>query len=318
MNPSFLRRAGRVALLISGLGILVAAAILLILGLQVPRVWATDVWAGGTLQGSSAILQPPFPPLANLDLFDINLTTHAHHFYLLGSDEGGRDLLALTARAAIPSLELVGLVVLVRFVVGLVMGLAMGAGSRLARELGRAFGSVLIGFPYLALAVVVVQAVLPKGRWIAFVVAMTLVGWREIAELVVERIEHVRSQAFATASQSLGTGPLTFFRLHVIPFLRPALGIEIPFQVSAVLVLLAELGYLHVYLGQSLQLANYGGPPTILITKPELGQLLSTARDEILYNHLGIVLVPACAIFVVALGFEIIGTAVRGRTRFVN
>lgn len=304
-------RSWRVAALAAGLAILAGAAVLMVIGLREPLIWSTDAWPGGYLHDGGILLQPPFPAFSNMNVFDINLTTHAQHYYLLGSDDGGRDLLALTARGAVPSLELVGLVVAVRFVLGAVAGLAMGTGGRLTREIGRAVGSVLLGFPYLALAVVAIQAVIPRGRWIAFIVAMALIGWRDIAELVVERIEHVHVQTFAMASTALGTGPLTFFRLHVVPFLRPALGVELPFQVSAVLVLLAELGYLRVYLGQPLRLE--GGPA--LISHPELGQLLSRARDQILYQQLGPVLVPALAIFVVALGFELIGTAVRGRTR---
>jgi len=64
------------------------------------------------------------------------------------------------------------------------------------------------------------------------VVGMALVGWRDIAELVAERVEHVRSQSFAVAARALGTDAIRFFRLHVIPFLRPAIGVEFPFHAT--------------------------------------------------------------------------------------
>jgi ABC-type dipeptide/oligopeptide/nickel transport system permease subunit len=300
-------------LLGAGLAVLGSMAALTIAGLREAPYWTNDVWAGG--HTSNAILLPPFPPLSNLNLFNVDLSAHARHFFVLGSDGGGRDLLALVARAAIPSLELVGVVVIARFFVGTLIGMAMGFGSSIAREVAQAVGSVVIGFPYLALAAVAIQAFTPKGRLFAFVIGMALVGWRDIAELVAERVEHVRSQSFAVAARALGTDGLRFFRLHVIPFLRPAIGVEVPFQISAALVLLAELGYIQVFLGPTIALENYGGPATVVITKPELGQLLSLTREYIVAGQFWPAIVPALVIAVIALGFELIGTAVRGRAR---
>jgi|SRR5207302_1587762 len=308
-----LRIAGGAMLLAAGLAVLGLMSALILAGLQEAPYWTNDIWAGG--HTSNAIILPPFPPLSNLHVFNVDLSAHAQHFYVLGSDGGGRDLLALVARAAIPSLELVGAVVIVRFAVGTVVGMAMGLGSAIAREAARAVGGVVIGFPYLALAAVAIQGFTPKGRPLAFVIGMALVGWRDIAELVAERVEHVRSQSFAVAARALGTDGIRFFRLHVIPFLRPAIGVEVPFQVSAVLVLLAELGYIQVFLGTTIALENYGGPATVVITKPELGQLLSLTRDYVLAGQFWPAIVPALAIAVIALGFELIGTAVRGRAR---
>jgi peptide/nickel transport system permease protein len=284
-------------------------------GLQVPLQWSTDVWAGGT-RGSGAIILPPFPALSTVTVFDINVQAGGRHFYLLGSDAGGRDLLALVARGAIPSLELVLAVVVARFIVGTVIGFAMGMGVPLMRELGIWLGSITLSFPYIALAAITVQAIAPKGRPLAFVIAMSLVGWRDVAELVAERVEYVRGQPFSLAAAALGTDGLRFFRLHVVPFLRPSLGVELPFQISAVLVLLAELGYVQVFLGPSLiTLENYGGSATVLITQPELGQLLSLTRDDIQAGQFGVALIPALTIALIALSFELIGTGVRGRTR---
>src|SRR5438270_324833 len=187
-----LRIAGGAMLLAAGLAVLGLMSALILAGLQEAPYWTNDIWAGG--HTSNAIILPPFPPLSNLHVFNVDLSAHAQHFYVLGSDGGGRDLLALVARAAIPSLELVGSVVILRFAVGTVVGMAMGLGTTIALE-------------------------------------------------------------------------------------------------------------------------NYGGPATVVITKPELGQLLSLTRDYVLAGQFWPAIVPALAIAVIALGFELIGTAVRGRAR---
>jgi ABC-type dipeptide/oligopeptide/nickel transport system permease subunit len=306
---------------VTGVGILAAVGILIAIGYAEPRKWSTDVWAGGFLTGSNTIRLPPFPIFSSIRVFDINVQEGGTHFFLLGSDAGGRDLLALIARGALPSLGLVALVVLVRFTVGFLAGLAMGMGSRLVRTVSRAMGRWVIGFPYLALAIIAIEAFgASSSRILAFVVGMGLVGWRDIAELVSERVEHVRSQPYAMAAKSLGTEGLTFFRLHVIPHLRPALAVEIPFQASAVLVLLAELGYLQLYLGSSTQLFDVAPSgasfvSSVLINQPELGQLLAGARTYILQRQFEPAVMPALAVAVMALGFELVGVAMRVRKR---
>ena len=77
----------------------------------------------GRVDSSTAtITQTPFPPLSTVDVYALDSQAHATHFYLLGSDGGGRDLVALTARAAVPSLELVALALVARMLLGIGAG----------------------------------------------------------------------------------------------------------------------------------------------------------------------------------------------------
>jgi len=311
---TFVARSWRVIMGLSTGGLLLLLAVLLVYGLTMPDKWYQGIYAGGFIHGTNSILQPPFPAFSDLDLFSIKVTEQGRHFYLLGSDSGGRDLLALVAHGAVPSLFLVMMVVAARLVVGFAAGIAIGLGSRPVRTLSRGLGSWIIGFPYLALAIVLIEVLAPRGRVMAFVVAMSIVGWRDIAELVAERIEHVKTQPFSLAAESLGTQGLPFFRIHVVPFLRPILTVEVAFQISAVLVLLAELGYLQVYLGPVLRLGQANDNSISLLLQPELGQMLANTRHDILYRQWEPVLIPAVAIASIALAFELLGTA-RGRWR---
>lgn len=294
---------------------------LLIAGLRIPDAWATTTRAGGFIDGK--ITLTPFPPLSyaqtyRLDNPSPNLEAH---FYLLGSDAGGRDLLALTARGALPSLELLGIALVARMLFGIVAGAAMAAGLTQLRTVVRAAGGWIAGFPYLALAVLMIQAftggpspITPPGRTriIAFVVAIAVVGWRDIAEVVAGRTEWVRRQAFAMGARAVGATGIGFFRRHVWPYLRPALMVELSFQASAVLVLLAELGFLQYYLGGFTGLSE-DGTAFRLANQPELGQLLSDARLYTLRAQLAPAVVPALALALAALAFELLGRAFRGR-----
>lgn len=315
--------------LLIGAALLVIAvwAAFLVAGLLIPEEWATQARGGGLINGR--VILPPFPAFTTVHTYPLNTPTLdlRTHFYLLGSDAGGRDLLALTARGALPSFELVAIALAVRMALGLIAGLGMAGGVPAVRSVVRAIGGWIAGFPYLALAVLVIQAFTGgpsvtsapgRARLIGFVVAIGVVGWRDIADVVASRTDWVRTQAFAMGARALGTSGLGYFRLHVWPYLRPALMVELSFQASAVLVLLAELGFLQYYLGGFTGLSEdlgTGGVTTAyhLANQPELGQLLSDARIYTLRQELLPALVPAMALFLAALVFELLGRAFRGR-----
>ena len=304
---------------------LAGLAMLVVIGNRIPEYWASQIWAGGFINGTIGF--PPFPSLSTVQVFPLNnpqpqLQTH---FYLFGSDAGGRDLLALTARGAVPSLQLVGLALVGRMVLGLIAGFGIALGAAPLRTLARAAGGWIAGFPYLALAVLVIQAftggpgtqgLAQPGttRLVAFIVAIGIVGWRDVAEVVAGRIQWVEAQPFAMGARAVGSTGFGFFRRHVWPYLRPALTVEFSFQASAVLVLLAELGFLQYYVGGFTNLSEEGNPSAFhLAIQPELGQLLSDVRLYDLRQEFTPVLVPALALALAALAFEILGRAMRGK-----
>lgn len=295
-----------------GIALLLLMIALTLIGLAEPAQWSRDVYVGGFFHGTSRIMQPPFPLLSTMDVFTIDVQSGGTHLYLLGSDGGGRDTLALMAKGVPTSLVLVAAVIAVRLLAGTLAGFAMASGVRGVRTIADGMGRWISGFPYLMLAIILVDALTPGSRFLAFVIGMAAIGWRDVARTVADQIEHVRAQPFALGARALGTSGVTFFRLHVLPYLRPALAVEVPFQASAVLVLLAELGYLGVFLGGSTTLVEDAGPTFTLANQPELGQLLASARHYIEIQQLLPVVVPAVAIAVAALSFELLGIAIRG------
>lgn len=307
-----------------GLVILAGLAALVVIGARIPDFWATHIWAGGFINDKPVLT--PFPPFSSVQVFALDDPNfHQTHYYLLGSDAGGRDLFALVAKGAMPSVLLVAIALAARMAIGVAAGFGIASGSTWLRSAARAAGGWIAGFPYLALAVLVIQAftggpsVLAQpglARTLAFVIAISIVGWRDVAEVVAGRIEWVQSQPFALGARAVGSTGLDFFGRHVWPYLRPALMVELSFQAAAVLVLLAELGFLQYYLGGFTAYSEdtQGVAGFHLANTPELGQLLSDVRMYALRNQFFPVLVPAFALALAALGFEIIGRAFRGRT----
>jgi peptide/nickel transport system permease protein len=275
---------------------------LMVYGLQQPVRWAEHKFILGYLTGSGREAIPPYGPMTRVDVYEQGSNIlQPGHLYVLGSDAGGRDVLVLIAHGAVLSLELVLLVVVLRLLFGIVVGVAMGLGSRPVRTLTIIFSRWVAGFPYLVLAIVLITALSTWSPFGAFVIAMAMVGWRDIAQLTSERVESVLSQPYAEAATALGSGRLRTFQRHVV------LVTETAFQASAVLVLLGELGYLKFFLGTPFTFNQ------IVLPQPELGALLSIARDYIISEQWTPVLAPAGAIALLALAFELLGLALRNR-----
>jgi peptide/nickel transport system permease protein len=296
---------------------------LMLFGLQQPVRWAEHKFILGYLTGTHHEVIPPFGPMTRVDVFEQGSNNlQPGHLYVLGSDAGGRDMLVLIAHGAVLSLELVVLVVVLRLLLGILVGVAMGLGSRPVRTLTVILSRWVAGFPYLVLAIVLITALSVWSPFGAFVIAMAMVGWRDIAQLTSERVESVLSQPYAEAATALGSGRLRTFRRHVIPHLRPVLVTETAFQASAVLVLLGELGFLQVYLGgRAIPFITDTSPPGNgpltasyrLLASPELGQMLADARNYILKEQWLPVMMPALTLALLALAFEILGLALRYR-----
>src|SRR2546430_8006647 len=73
------------------------------------------------------------------------------------------------------------------------------------------------------------------ARTLAFVIAISIVGWRDVAEVVAGRIEWVQAQPFSMGAHAVGSTGLDFFGRHVWPYLRPALMVELSFPAAAAL-----------------------------------------------------------------------------------
>lgn len=303
-----MRRLGAILPFLPSLLLFALLAGLMLFGLQQPVRWAEHKFIlGYTTVGHHEVI-PPYAPMTRVDVYEQGSNIlQPGHLYVLGSDRGGRDVLVLIAHGAILSLELVLIVVVLRLLLGILFGVAMGLGSRPVRAFTVILSRWVAGFPYLVLAIVLITALSTWSPFGAFLIAMAMVGWRDIAQLTSERVESVLSQPYAEAATALGSGRLRTFRRHVVPHLRPVLVTETAFQASAVLVLLGELGYLKFFLGTPFTFDQ------VLLPQPELGALLSVARDYILSEQWAPVLAPAGAIALLALAFEMLGLAMRGR-----
>ncbi len=234
-----------------------------------------------------------------------------------GSDHIGRDIQALVLYGARTTLTLAFWGMLARLLLGTLLGLLAGwwQGSWLDRLISRAVG-VWAAFPLTLFAMIVIQALgIQQGAWV-FIVAICLVGWGEIAQMVRGQVLSLKPQPFVEAARVIGASTRRILFYHILPQLFPALITMAVLEMGGVLMLLAELGFLNIFLGGGYQLAiAETGRMMPVIARfsdiPEWAALLANIRDW-WRSYPWMAWYPGVAFFLTILAFNLWGEGLRG------
>jgi peptide/nickel transport system permease protein len=246
----------------------------------------------------AAIFAPwlaPYPP--DEQFFD-GLTLEGaplppNRIFLLGTDLLGRDLLSRLLYGARTSLVIGivanGIAVAIGAMVGVTAGFFGGiVGSALMR-----FTDLMMAFPALLLAIVL-AAIFQPSLWIVALV-IALVNWTQIARIIYTETRSLAEREFVEAEWSIGAGPARILFRHVLPHLVPTLLVWGTLGVATTVLLEATLSFL----GIGVQ------PPT-----PSWGNIIYESQTYFT-SAPWLVFIPGACIVVLALGFNLVGDALR-------
>lgn len=211
----------------------------------------------------------------------------------LGTDELGRDIQARTVHGARVTLTIVFLVSVIVAPIGLAVGTLAGyLGGWVDRILMR-ITDVFLAFPRLVLALAFAAALGPGIE--NAVIAISLTAWPPYARIArAETITIARSD-FIQVVVLQGASTLRILFRHIVPLCMSSVIVRLTLDMAGIILTAAGLGFL----GLGAQ------PPT-----PEWGAMVSAGREVIL-DQWWVATIPGIAIFVVSLGFNLLGDGLR-------
>lgn len=251
---------------------------------------------GSTLVAILLVLAAVGPVIApyNPDAQSLELQLQSPNLqHWLGTDAFGRDILSRILAGTRYALLIGALADAVAVVLGSAFGLAAAFYGRAADAIIMRVMDVLLAFPYLLLAMLVI-VILGPGLFPA-VVAIGIVYVPQFARLSRSAALAVRSEEYFEAARALGAGRFHIIVRHALDNVAPPIVAQGTLMFGIAILEVAGLGFL----GLGAQ------PPT-----PEWGSMLADGRTYLLTNW-WIGAFPALAIMVSVLGFNLLGDALR-------
>ena len=213
--------------------------------------------------------------------------------FWLGSDLLGRDLLSRLIFGAQTSL-IIGVVANgIAVVIGSLVGITAGYFRGLVGTVLMRFTDLMMSFPALLLAIVLAAIFKPSLWIVAMVIAM--VNWVQIARILYTETSSLAERDFITAERSLGAGPFRILWHHILPHLVSTIVVWGTLGISTTVLLEATLSFL----GIGVQ------PPT-----PSWGNIIFE-NQTYFASAPWLVFIPGFAIIMLALGFNLVGDALR-------
>jgi len=163
----------------------------------------------------------------------------------LGTDDKGRDMLAMLVSGARVSLQVGLLATLIAIMIGTIMGvLSAYLGGWVDNALMR-FTDIMMTFPFFLLLVFIIFIFGPSLAFI--ILAIGLTGWTGTARLVRSEALSLRTREFIMASKSLGASDTRIIFRHLIPNVISSIIVIATLSIPG--VILAEAGLSFIGLG---------------------------------------------------------------------
>ncbi|HEX4743803.1 MAG TPA: ABC transporter permease [Candidatus Limnocylindria bacterium] len=237
--------------------------------------------------------------------------TPPDELFLLGTDPLGRDQVSRLLWGARLTLGATLLGLAGRAALGLLVGVLAGWRRGHVDTALTWLTNAVAGFPQLMLALLIAVALREHG-FFGFVVALASVGWAEVAQFVRGEVIRIRASAYVEAARALGASGLSVLRTHVLRNLAPQLAGVFALEAGSVLLLLAELGFIGLFISGGAFYVDDSNRPILPIRDraPEWGQMLAGVR-QYAFNQQYVAFIPGVVVVCAVFAFNLFGEGLR-------
>lgn len=251
---------------------------------------------GAIIVGIFLLLTVIAPEIAPYDPYDqdfgaaLQEPSWDHPF---GTDQYGRDELSRVMYGSRTALLSILVADGIALFIGTMLGLIAGFYGRWVDSAAMRLVDVLLAFPYLLLALIIVAALGPS--LVHSMIAIGIVATPVYARVIRGQVLSVRTTEFVLAARAIGGSAMRIMLRHVLPNSFTPILVMATLQAGTVVVETAGLSFL----GMGAQ------PPS-----PDWGSVLAEGQAYFLTSW-WIATFPGLAIFMVVLGFNLLGDALR-------
>jgi peptide/nickel transport system permease protein len=234
----------------------------------------------------------PYDPIRGGDLRTERLLPPSWD-HLMGTDDQARDIFSRIVHGARLTLMVVALVAVIATPIGLAVGTTAGYLGGWVDVVLMRITDIFLAFPRLILALAFVAALGPGIE--NAIIAIAITSWPPYARLARAETLTIRDADYIAAIRLQGAGNTRIIWGHVVPLCLSSVIVRVTLDMAGIILTAAGLGFL-----------GLGAQPP----QPEWGAMIAAGR-RFMIDFWWVATMPGIAIFVVSLGFNLLGDGLR-------